>query len=749
MVEKIKNAIIYDVELYRNLLMIGFYGIRTNRYLTYSVYPDLQIDERQRIVNLVESRLLIGYNNRNYDDLVLNYIFQHRDFEVEELWMFSQNVIKNKHDIKLFNYKYGKFFESYDISELIRIGPVCKNLKLVGCNLKHPKLQDLPIEYDKFVQPDEFQLMKDYNINDLNITRLVLDSQMQRLEIRETVSKHNGVDLWCESDTTICKRLFEKYYSEQTGLDKREFRDLRTERGEIKFADLIYDYIQFESPELIEFLNWLKTLTLPAVAKGKKRKWTHKLKMGDLKLTIALGGIHSDDEPLIDDAYDAQHENENCVLVEKEDLCILDLDVTSQYPNAIIHNKVAPEHLDKKIVVDFLKFHTANRTEHKKLYKQTKDKFYNDLQSGEKITLNSFYGLFGSEYFFLYDPKATYIVTLNNQLCMLMLIEQLQKHSYNVISSNTDGITLHVKRSDLDDIRNIYRKWEQTTGFTLEETFYVKLFRRDVNNYLAVVLGENGKNDVKAKGCFLLQEDKDLTKGYRFPIIAIALRRYFLDKIPISQTIRNHRDIYDFCRCEKTDKKFTLYLQTVYRKYKIRGGKNLQTLYVRPHRHDTVLSEERIQSSVRFYVARPLKIESYTANDGYAHQTYTGHCVVKKGMRDGARYQIVSFEKEVQLKTKKTIKLFHKIYDVIDDVFLQDDDTAFSNKTIANKECVILNKHNEGDKPQVENCIDFQSGRFVRLFNNYFDVENWKDYMIDYSFYIEEVQKIIDKVEGN
>ena len=178
---------------------------------------------------------------------------------------------------------------------------------------------------------------------------------------------------------------------------------------------------------------------------------------------------------------------------------------------------------------------------------------------------------------------------------MLILIEQLQKHNYNVISSNTDGITLHVKRSDLDDIRNIYRKWEQSTGFTLEETFYVKLFRRDVNNYLAVVLNENGKNDVKAKGCFLLQEDKDLTKGYRFPIIAIALRRYFLDKIPISQTIRNHRDNYNFCRCEKTDKKFTLYLQTIYRKYKIRGGKNLQTLYVRPHRHDTVLSEERIQ----------------------------------------------------------------------------------------------------------------------------------------------------------
>ena len=50
------------------------------------------------------------------------------------------------------------------------------------------------------------------------------------------------------------------------------------------------------------------------------------------------------------------------------------------------------------------------------------------------------YGAFRDINDYLYDPKCTYKVTINLQLCLLMLIEALELKGIKVISANTDGI---------------------------------------------------------------------------------------------------------------------------------------------------------------------------------------------------------------------------------------------------------------------------------------------------------------------
>ena len=185
----------------------------------------------------------------------------------------------------------------------------------------------------------------------------------------------------------------------------------------------------------------------------------------------------------------------------------------------------------------------------------------------------------------LYDPLAALRVTINGQLYLLMLIERLVNRGFKIISANTDGIITIVPKVRQDEYRNICTQWENDTNFNLEYTYYSKYVRRDVNNYIAIT----NEGDVKVKGEFTIPDvdniKKDqfmLRRGFDKPIVAIALQRYFVTGVPIADTIRNHKDIYDFCIAKKTDKKFTNEFHT------LRNGK---------------ANVEKLQQSVRFFVS--------------------------------------------------------------------------------------------------------------------------------------------------
>lgn len=79
----------------------------------------------------------------------------------------------------------------------------------------------------------------------------------------------------------------------------------------------------------------------------------------------------------------------------------------------------------------------------------------------------------------------------------------------------------------------------------------------DVSTYIAVY--ENG--DIKHKSDFEI--DKELHKNPSMRIVPIALERYFVENIPVEETIKNHEDIYDFCLMTRCPKKFDLYYYSV------------------------------------------------------------------------------------------------------------------------------------------------------------------------------------------
>lgn len=311
---------------------------------------------------------------------------------------------------------------------------------------------------------------------------------------------------------------------------------------------------------------------------------------------------------------------------------------SSFYPNGILSYDVYPQHLQRnpfRATVGYTKDsrieakHTAGKLakDAKKLlneineYKQKnldqtiidesenryhellkESKRYKTKAEGLKIAINRMYGAFRDINDYLYDPKCTYKVTINLQLCLLMLIEALELKSIKVISANTDGIVCKIKPEQENDYKECCDWWQNYNNFELEFTDYEKYLRNDVNNYIAIKSGFTesyekliDKTDeavkeledlyIKRKGLFI--ETISFNKGYSYPVVPKALNLFLLYNIPYADTIENHiksskEAIYDYCISQKTDAKFDI----IYR-----------------HIKDGKVIDEHLQKSNRFYIS--------------------------------------------------------------------------------------------------------------------------------------------------
>lgn len=592
----LEKGVVYDIETFKNFFSCTAYSLRKEKWKSW-VISDTR-DDRAEMFNLLKGRYLIGFNNGFFDDCVLEAIFRGKVKTPEEIYNFAQQIIEGGENPFRFCNKF--FDRSYDLLEVIRAGYATKPLKGVAVNLKYPKIQDLPYSPHDKLTPEQQQEVLEYNKNDVLMTIECLKSVAGKLTMRDQLSKLFKVDLHSASDSAIAKICLNKWYSEKIGCEQKELRNLQTttDRESILCGDIVYDYINFETQQLQDYLNLLKSKVIYLEESSPKNdKYSldiPSIKFYGTEYTIGLGGIHSKDEALI--------------RYPKDDEMLLDLDVASQYPTAILNNQLCPKHLESTVFLPLLQEIVDNRLYHKKRKEESSESNY--IQEGLKITVNSIYGLLNSKTFWLFDPQITFTVTINNQLMILMLIEKLELAGYNVISANTDGIVIDDFENNLEDIRRIYKEWEKLTDFELEETFYDTIVRRDVNNYMA----KPNNGDLKVKGLF--EPQGGLIKGFVFPVIAKALQAYFLDGVDPQKFLENHEDIYDFCHSQKVGSQFTHILEKVEREteeFSYKTGKKLKN----PRLHYRLLkvsnNPQEVQKTVRYYVTPPYKKEGHKA----------------------------------------------------------------------------------------------------------------------------------------
>lgn len=255
----------------------------------------------------------------------------------------------------------------------------------------------------------------------------------------------------------------------------------------------------------------------------------------------------------------------------------INMDVSSFYPSLMIEYGYLSRN-----VPDPLKFKTMR--DDRLVFKKNKDK----RQGPYKIVINGSFGAQKDKYNPLYDPRQANSICVSGQLLLLDLIEKLEDHC-QICQSNTDGVLVKLRdEKDYDKILSIGHDWSARTRMELEYDKIVRVYQKDVNNYIAIPDGDlfykSGKPAWKAKGAWAKPWLKEVENeagvkmvvpdyvDYDLVIIREALTNYLVQGIPVEDTINNCNELLKFQKIVMVSSKY---------KYGMHGNERVNEKHLR------------------------------------------------------------------------------------------------------------------------------------------------------------------------
>jgi hypothetical protein len=546
------NILIYDIETMQELFLIGIYNPESNTYTEFEVSKDKnQLDGYMRFIEQHPEYYWVGYNNLRFDSQVIEWILRnyenwHELTALETTAKIAQKAADIIHDA---NYDvFPEYREEWLTLKQIDVFKVnhydnknrMVSLKRLEFEMDLENIEEMPIHHTKTNMTDEdIQLTKDYCKNDVMATyefykvttgntEHPLYKGNNQIELRQDIEEEFGIPCLNYSDSKIGDEMIKKFYCQEKNIQYSDLPRKGLFRTEVKVRHCIADYITFQTPKLQEFLKTISKEKLTI-----KDEFKESLEFYDNIYTFAKGGLHTENKPKIFEA-DADH-------------IIVDWDVSSYYPAIIINNGKYPHHLGPEFLRGY-KTMFDKRLELKPLAK--KDKKIKGIVGALKLAVNSVYGKSSDMQSWIYDRQLTMFTTITGELSLLMLIEAYELAGINIISANTDGVTIKVHNDKVEKMHELNKWWMDLTSYELERTDYSKIIFSTVNDYLAI----KTDGEIKKKGDFLT--DFELHKNKSARIVNIALEHFFVNDVPVADTIRNHTNIYDYCLRQKASKDF-------------------------------------------------------------------------------------------------------------------------------------------------------------------------------------------------
>ena len=531
---------------------------QVNKYITWGEY---YTTTRQ-----IESNIIFcGYNNLHYDNPIINYIIEYEDtlmnhnvFTIcSSIFNLSKTITTSKEDnIDAWkHWKYQIWFDTFDILTMLYSNKLRVGLKEIQVTMQYPNVQEFVCDWTKPLPLEDFDSMIDYNINDIESTSELLNRCKKDVDLRIAIEDEYGVRVLSKDGVNIGMKILTQKYLEKTGLTWWDIEGLRSPMDYIPLKDVILPFIKYDSPILNRVLEDMKDQIVSPGRKGYENNFV----FAGLRYTVGVGGIHSKNDPEI--------------IIPKEDEMLIDIDVASLYPSMLIEYGFYPKHLGP----EFLEVYSQIKNERIEA-KHNGDKVKNETL---KLALNGLSGNLQNEHNFCYSPEAVMKIRINGQLLLLMLAEKLTQVGCRIIQANTDGLFVLLKKDNYQQVNTICRNWEQLTKLTLEEERFEAMYQYAINDYIAVTtlypdmkkrflsgetiirkstkkpytcIEEIQEDFIKTKGMFITKVL--LGKGLSAKIIPEAIIKYFVDGIPVEQTIKECKDIKKFLMSEKTGKQW-------------------------------------------------------------------------------------------------------------------------------------------------------------------------------------------------
>lgn len=526
----------FDIEVYRNYFLAGFRHRETNKVTYIESTPDGWVDI-EKLRWILHNFTIVGFNSNGFDLPITSMGLA--GCSIGDMKEATNRIIQGQEPWRDVLRSYKVKCIEIDHIDLIEVAPLFASLKIYGGRAHTRHMQDLPFHPEKTLSEPQKTITRYYCIaKDLPSTMLLRDLLDEQINLRVEMGRVYNQDLRSRSDAQIAEHVIS---AEVQNLNGKRVTRPKIPVGTV-YRYKTPPYMQFQSP----LLQW----ALEVVQKSKFIVADHgsidmPAEIGELKLdingsvyTMGIGGLHSTEK--------------QTAHVQDDEFEIYDFDVTSYYPMIILNQGLYPYHMGPAFL---------------QVYNRIVQSRIGAKQKGDKVTANSLkivvngsYGKLGSKWSNLYSPDLLIQVTLTGQLSLLLLIERLELAGIHVISANTDGIVVKPRRTQLDTMQAIVAQWQKDTRFELEESRYLGLYSRDVNNYFAVkkkFCKETKQwldkpDGIKTKGAYAnpwsSSDDKSfwLHKNPTNTICVEAVEKLLTEGTPVVTTIRGCRDIRKF-----------------------------------------------------------------------------------------------------------------------------------------------------------------------------------------------------------
>jgi len=288
MYEKVFDDWIYDIECYPNVFTLAAVFANGKGMRVYEI-SDRRNDVEEMLHFLrnvaVNKHRMVGFNNVGYDYPLLHEILtkskvakeqgQPLNITAKEIWGKSQKLF----EAMKFN-KFGSAVRASDVMlpqvDLFKIWHFdnkakATGLKILEFNMRSKNIEDLPFPVGTRLKSAEIDTLIEYNKHDVMETLKFYHKSMEEIKMRDTLTKQFGFDCTNFNDTKIGKELFVQRLEQakpgicykQSLKGNRMVREMQqTVREHIHLGDCILPYIKFERPEFEAIRKWFASQTI-------------------------------------------------------------------------------------------------------------------------------------------------------------------------------------------------------------------------------------------------------------------------------------------------------------------------------------------------------------------------------------------------------------------------------------------------------------------------------------------------------
>ena len=507
-----KDFIVFDWEVFPhwNCVVYKRHGVDEHFVIT-SDDPDY----REKLREMASLGYLAGFNIKGYDMQMTDFAIA--GYTPEELYEHNLNIVESEDR----SWKSLSFWRKFEFTDLFDDLKTMGSLKQFESNTGLPIHESsVPFGKEDLTATDKKEII-DYCIDDVYATDSLLDARMGYLSAKATCSKLSSL-----SEAECIKNTSAKLCAKMLGAKKREVLEDRVYEIPEKLEPIFKDIIH---PTILE--NFIGQ---PLV-----NDFSYEVRYMKNSFIYGAGGVHS--------TY-----KDSLYYISDDEYTLVNADFENLYPSLlVVYNYypigVPPE--GRELFKFLLKECRRLKAELRQMKKDGKgdtaeyDELFK-LRDAIKLILNASTGAMRSKFSDLYDPQQIIALCMTGQLLTTCMAKLMHNLGALIIQTNTDGVLFKIKRSSLEEAKQVLAKFSEQVEIPLEVDEEYSVFQKNVNNY---ILYATPDSKPKLKGRWAKKSGSDVPLvPLNAPVINNAVIAYYSKGIPFEETIRAETNPLNF-----------------------------------------------------------------------------------------------------------------------------------------------------------------------------------------------------------